>query len=62
MNKKTVLVTGCAGFIGSNLTKALLEGGYRVVGVDNFDDTYDIRFKEANIAPFQGNANFELER
>jgi UDP-glucuronate 4-epimerase len=59
---KTVLVTGAAGFIGSNLTKTLLEEGYRVVGVDNFDDTYDTRFKEANIAPFQGNANFKLER
>lgn len=59
---KTVLVTGAAGFIGSNLTKALLERGYRVVGVDNFDDTYDARFKEANIASFQNNQNFKLER
>lgn len=59
---KTVLVTGAAGFIGSNFTKALLEKGYRVVGVDNFDDTYDTRFKESNIAPFAGNANFTLYR
>ena len=59
---KTVLVTGCAGFIGSNLTKALLEKGYRIIGVDNFDDTYDTRFKEANIAPFLTNANFVLHR
>lgn len=59
---KTVLVTGCAGFIGSNLTGALLEKEYRVVGVDNFDDTYDTRFKESNIAPFADNANFTLHR
>lgn len=59
---KTVLVTGAAGFIGSNLTQALLEKGYRVVGVDNFDDTYDTRFKEANIAPFLSNPNFTIER
>lgn len=59
---KTVLVTGVAGFIGSNLTKALLEKGYRVVGIDNFDDTYDIRFKEANIAPFLNDENFILYR
>lgn len=59
---KTVLVTGCAGFIGSNLTKSLLEKGFRVVGVDNFDDTYDVSFKESNIAPFADNANFALHR
>ncbi|MFA5998212.1 MAG: GDP-mannose 4,6-dehydratase [Candidatus Paceibacterota bacterium] len=59
---KTILVTGAAGFIGSNLAKALLEEGYRVVGIDNFDDTYDPLFKEANIAPFRSNANFKLER
>ena len=58
---KTVLVTGAAGFIGSNLVRALLDGGYRVVGVDNFDDTYDPAFKEAQIAPFIGNAHFVLE-
>lgn len=59
---KTVLVTGVAGFIGSNLTGALLEKGYKAVGVDNFDDTYDLRFKESNIAPFLTNANFTLHR
>ncbi|MEK7126375.1 MAG: GDP-mannose 4,6-dehydratase, partial [Patescibacteria group bacterium] len=59
---KTVLVTGAAGFIGSNLTGALLEKGYRVVGVDNFDDTYDICFKEGNITPFLNNENFAQYR
>jgi len=59
---KTVLVTGAAGFVGSNLTEALLERGYRVVGVDNFDDTYALEFKEEQIAPFLHNSNFELVR
>jgi UDP-glucuronate 4-epimerase len=59
---KTVLVTGAAGFIGSNLTQALLEGGYRVVGVDNFDDTYNPLFKEEQIAPALANPNFALYR
>jgi len=59
---ETVLVTGAAGFIGSNLTKTLLDEGYRVVGVDNFDDTYDPRFKEEQIAPFLTDSNFILER
>ncbi len=59
---KTVLVTGVAGFIGSNLTRALLEGGYRVVGIDNFDDTYDMRFKEENLNTFTEEKNFVLYR
>src|SRR5699024_11980987 len=33
---KRLLVTGCAGFIGSNLIEALLENGQEVVGLDNF--------------------------
>lgn len=59
---ETVLVTGAAGFIGSNVVPALLDKNYRVVGVDNFDDTYDLRFKESNIAPFVDNSNFVLAR
>ena len=45
-----VLVTGCAGFIGSHLTERLLNGGYRVVGVDNFDPFYDRFIKERNLS------------
>jgi len=41
-----VLVTGCAGFIGSNVTEMLLSQGRRVVGVDNMNDAYDPRLKE----------------
>jgi nucleoside-diphosphate-sugar epimerase len=43
------LVTGCAGFIGSNLTEALLEGGNEVVGVDCFNDNYGRRQKLHNL-------------
>jgi len=59
---KTVLITGGAGFIASNLTKELLFLGYRVVSVDNFDSTYDPSFKEEHISPFLGNKNFSLFR
>lgn len=59
---ETILVTGGAGFIGSNLIAKLLEGGYRVVCVDNFDSSYDPAFKESNIKPFLGNKNFVLYR
>ncbi len=44
------LVTGAAGFIGSNLTAHLLQQGAEVVGVDCFTDYYPRPLKEANVA------------
>jgi UDP-glucuronate 4-epimerase len=55
-----VLITGVAGFIGSNVAKALLDEGFDVVGVDNFDDTYERAFKEEHLASCAGNPHFEL--
>ncbi len=46
---ETVLVTGCAGFIGSNATVSLLDAGYRVVGFDNLNDYYSPVRKQANL-------------
>lgn len=43
---KTYLVTGAAGFIGFYLSKALLEKGAKVIGVDNLNDYYDVSLKE----------------
>lgn len=43
----TCMVTGAAGFIGSRLSKRLLDGGRRVVGVDTFTDSYDPQEKLA---------------
>jgi UDP-glucuronate 4-epimerase len=40
-----VLVTGCAGFIGSRVSTLLVESGYEVLGVDNLNDAYDVRMK-----------------
>ena len=55
-----ILVTGAAGFIGSNLVRGLVDDGYSVIGVDSFDDFYDERLKRHNISAFQGHQNFEM--
>ena len=46
MNKR-VLITGSAGFIGFHLSRLLLELGYDVLGVDNFNEYYDVSIKRA---------------
>ena len=47
MNKfdKVVLITGCAGFIGAALSKRFLAANYRVIGIDNLNNYYDIKLK-----------------
>jgi len=44
-----ILVTGAAGFIGSHLSHRLLDRGDEVVGIDNLNDYYDVRLKEARL-------------
>lgn len=47
---KTYLITGGAGFIGFYLSKALLEKGAKVIGIDNLNDYYEVSLKEARLA------------
>lgn len=47
-----ILITGSAGFIGSALALRLLERGDTVIGVDNHNDYYDPKLKEARLARF----------
>ena len=55
-----LLVTGCAGFIGSQLCEALLEAGHRVRGIDCFTDYYSRRLKELNLEAAHRHPEFEF--
>ena len=54
------LVTGAAGFIGSNLTDSLLDKGRTVVGIDDFSRNYDPKQKKLNLESALKNKKFEL--
>lgn len=56
------LITGVAGFFGSNLTEHLLAAGHQVVGIDNFNEYYSPTTKEYNIREFKDNPGFKLYR
>jgi UDP-glucuronate 4-epimerase len=57
-----VLLTGCAGFIGSFVTQALLARGDEVAGVDNLSAYYDVRLKEARLECLAANRAFAFHR
>ncbi|HOY62735.1 MAG TPA: GDP-mannose 4,6-dehydratase, partial [bacterium] len=47
--RKTTLITGIAGFIGSRVAELLADRSERVIGVDNLNDAYDVHLKKARI-------------
>lgn len=56
----TILVTGCAGFIGSHVCELLLDKGHTVIGIDNFDPFYPRATKEQNLSGFISHPNFHF--
>ena len=57
-----VLITGSAGFIGSQLALRLLDRGDEVIGIDNLNDYYDVSLKEARLARISSHDNFTEAR
>ncbi|MCP4230136.1 MAG: NAD-dependent epimerase/dehydratase family protein, partial [bacterium] len=57
-----ILVTGAAGFIGFHTSRKLLERGDEVVGLDNFNDYYDVSLKEGRTKLLEAYGNFEMVR
>ena len=55
-------MTGSAGFIGFHLTQRLLARGDEVVGLDNVNDYYDVRLKQARLARLEGRPGFRFVR
>lgn len=57
---KSVLVTGCAGFIGSTLCEKLLAESFNVIGIDNFDPFYPRAVKENNLKNSLSHSSFKF--
>lgn len=55
---KTYIITGAAGFIGSYLSKKLLEQGYKVIGIDNINNYYDVNLKYTRLEELKVFDNF----
>jgi nucleoside-diphosphate-sugar epimerase len=57
----TILVTGAAGFIGSNVAAQLLDRGDEVIGIDSLNDAYDVRLKHWRLNQLKGRDAFRFE-
>ena len=64
LNNKTILLTGAAGFIGSNLAKRLLNevNNVKVIGLDNMNDYYDVNIKDYRLTELSKFNNFMFIR
>ena len=55
---RTVLLTGCSGFIGWKTAELVLEQGGTVVGIDEMNCYYDVRLKEWRLSQLNVHSNF----
>jgi UDP-glucuronate 4-epimerase len=62
MSNDTVLITGAAGFIGFHVARQLLSDGRTVVGIDNINDYYDPRLKEARLDLLKTDPKFSFAK
>ncbi len=58
--QSAILVTGAAGFIGFHVANRLLDRGEHVIGLDNINDYYDVRLKEARLAQLRARERFNF--
>ena len=61
-NLKNIIITGAAGFIGSSLCLRLLERGDSIIGIDNHNDYYDPKIKEARLERLKEYSNYKHYR
>ena len=57
---KTILLTGAAGFIAARTGELLLQKGFRVEGLDNMNDYYDVRLKRYRLGRLKAHRNFSF--
>ncbi|HHB93215.1 MAG TPA: NAD-dependent epimerase [Thioploca sp.] len=55
-----ILITGVAGFIGSQLSKKILNHDISVVGIDNLNNYYDVNLKKSRLQQLETNSNFQF--
>ena len=59
---KRIIITGAAGFIGFHLSRHLLNEDWKVIGIDNLNDYYDVTLKEARLRILQDHKGFTFNR
>lgn len=59
-SQKSILITGSAGFIGFHLSLRASKLGYKVVGIDNLNDYYDVNLKRSRLNVLQQETNFNF--